>query len=274
MNPNQDLDSVYLLGLIQEKVRIMIKTFFTLILLTWAMVGFSQDTLVKNSGEILSGHIVETHAEYLTFQQSNETELGIIPVDQILLYKTGSSEAIQLYKNDTLILKTGRIVTGKVLTVSPESITYFRYNQHIEPIKELAQENILLIKFSNGTLENMSDLKQSTTLSHLELEQMAKSDALNYYRTPKNVVVGEVFLGLTSFMFYSMVAGVSIACIKPSKIDNPENPNNHLIAQEPVYKNAYINQAKKRKTKNSLVAFFSGMGASIGALIAVFALTY
>lgn len=228
---------------------------------------FAQDTLIKKSGDFLTGIVVEQVDGYLTFRAKLSEELNLISLDDLLLIKKANSPAEILYKNDTLILKNGAIIPLKLLAISPDSITYFRYNGHITTPVTTDQKDILLIKFANGTVENYSDYTLSSKLSKEQLVKLAQSDASIYYKTGTGVIVGEVLLGISSVMFYPMVAGITIACVKPTKLDNPLNPNNAMLMSEPDYKLAYANQAKKRKVKDALVSYFSGLAGIIGTII-------
>jgi hypothetical protein len=67
-------------------------------------------------------------------------------------------------------------------------------------------------------------------------------------------------------MLYPVVAGITIACVKPTKLNNPLNPNNALLTSEPDYKLAYAKQAKKRKSKDALISYFSGLAGIIGTI--------
>ena len=231
---------------------------------------FAQDTLIKNTGELLTGIIIDQADGYISFQRPLGEEINLVAVDQLLLIKKANSEYQVLYKNDTLITKLGVVLTGKVLQISPDSVAYFRFNGRLESQKQVAISELLLIKFSNGSLENFIQNANNTKLSDGALYELGASDALIYYKTAPGVIVGEVLLGISSIMLYPMVAGITIACVKPNKVDNPLNPNNKLIYTEPEYKKGYTKQAKKRKTKDAFIAYFSGLAAMVTTLIVAF----
>jgi hypothetical protein len=227
---------------------------------------FAQDTLIKKSGDFLTGIVLEQVDGYLTFRGELSEELNLISLDDLLLIKKANSPAEILYKNDTLILKNGAIIPLKILAISPDFITYFRYIGHIPSPVTTDHKDILLIKYANGTIENYSDFTLASKLSKEQLVELAQSDAKVYYKTGTGVIVGEVLLGISSVMLYPVVAGITIACVKPTKLDNPLNPNNALLKSEADYKLAYANQAKKRKVKDALISYFSGLVGIVGTI--------
>lgn len=228
---------------------------------------YAQDTLVKNTGELLTGIIIDEADGYISFRGSLSEEINLVAVEQLLVIKKANSAYQVLYKNDTLITKSGAILTGKVIEISPEVTVYFKFNGRLEMNRRIANSELLLVKFSNGSIENFNTSNINAKTNNEELYKLGAADALIYYKTTPGVIVGEVLLGISSIMLYPMVAGITIACVKPNKVDNPLNPNNNLIYSEPEYKKGYTMQAKKRKTKDALIAYFSGLGAIVTTII-------
>ena len=231
---------------------------------------YAQDTLVKNTGELLTGIIIDEADGYISFRGSLSEEINLVAVEQLLLIKKANSACQILYKNDTLITKSGAILTGKVIEISPEFTVYFKFNGRLEMNRRIANSELLIVKFSNGSIENFNSSNINAKINNEELYKLGAADALIYYKTTPGVIVGEVLLGISSIMLYPMVAGITIACVKPNKVDNPLNPNNKLIYSEPEYKKGYTTQAKKRKTKDALIAYFSGLGAIVTTIIVAF----
>ena len=81
---------------------------------------YAQDTLIKNTGEFLTGIILEQADGYISYRGALSEEINLVAVDQLLLIKKANSEYQVLYKNDTLITKLGVVLTGKVLQISPD----------------------------------------------------------------------------------------------------------------------------------------------------------
>lgn len=227
---------------------------------------YAQDTLIKNTGEFLSGIILEQADGYISFRGALSEEISLVAVDQLLLIKKVNSPAEILYKNDTLISKNGVFISGKVLQVSSDSVCLFQYKGFIESPKQIDQNSLLLIKYGNGTVEDFSTFYSLKQISKEELLELGKSDAKAYYKTHPAVIVSEVLLGLTSFLLMPIPAAILIATVKPTNLNNPDNPNNKLIATEAEYKLAYTKQAKKYKSRDAFISYFSGIIAVVGTI--------
>ena len=227
---------------------------------------YAQDTLIKNTGEFLTGIILEQSDGYISYRGALSEEINLVAVDQLLLIKKVNSPAEVLYKNDTLITKNGVFISGKVLQVSSDSISLFQYKGLIESPKQIDQNSLLLIKYGNGTVEDFSALSSLKPISKEELMELGKSDAKAYYKTHPAVIVSEVLLGLTSFLLIPIPAAILIATVKPTNLNNPDNPNNKLITTEAEYKIAYTKQAKKYKSRDAFISYFSGIIAIVGTI--------
>jgi hypothetical protein len=227
---------------------------------------YAQDTLIKNTGEFLTGIILEQADGYISYRGALSEEINLVAVDQLLLIKKVNSPAEVLYKNDTLITKNGVFISGKVLQVSSDSVSLFQYKGLIESPKQINQNSLLLIKYGNGTVEDFSTLSSLKPISKEELMELGKSDAKAYYKTHPAVIVSEVLLGLTSFLLIPIPAAILIATVKPTNLNNPDNPNNKLITTEAEYKIAYTKQAKKYKSRDAFISYFSGIIAIVGTI--------
>lgn len=230
-------------------------------------INLNPDTLVSNSGKIITGYILEQADGYISYRGALSEEINLIAIDQLLLIKKVNSPAEVLFKNDTLITKNGVFISGKVLEVSADSISLFQYNGLIESPKQIDQNSLLLIKYGNGTVEDFSTLSSLKPISKEELIELGKLDAKAYYKTHSVVIVSEVILGLSSFLLIPIPAAILIATVKPTNLNNPANPNNKLIATEAEYKLAYTKQAKKHKTRDAFISYFSGIIAIAGTIL-------
>jgi len=229
-------------------------------------INLNSDTLVSNSGEIITGYILEQADGYISYRGALSEEINLVAVDKLLLIKKSNKPAVLLYKNDTLITKIGFFISGKVLEVSADSISLFQHNGLIESPKQIDQNSLLLIKYGNGTVEDFSTLSSLKPISKEELIELGKLDAKAYYKTHPVVIAGEVLLGFTSIFLLPIPAAITIACVKPTKLVNPENPNVNLITTEAEYKLAYAKQARKYKSRDALISYFSGLVACVGTL--------
>lgn len=144
-------------------------------------INLNPDTLVSNSGKIITGYILEQADGYISYRGALSEEINLIAIDQLLLIKKVNSPAEVLFKNDTLITKNGVFISGKVLEVSADSISLFQYNGLIESPKQIDQNSLLLIKYGNGTVEDFSTLSSLKPISKEELIELGKLDAKAYY---------------------------------------------------------------------------------------------
>ena len=99
--------------------------FFTILLFTSKL--YSQDTLVNKNGSIVSGTIIGSDSLFLSYK-SNESltsEVNLVNKSTILLVKYSNGRVDQLYKNDTLLTKTGDKIIAKILEIDSDMLSYF-----------------------------------------------------------------------------------------------------------------------------------------------------
>ena len=226
----------------------------------------AQDVIINQTGERIACTFVENTKEYVSYFVTDSNALSLVSKDQLLYVKPEGSNAEKCFKNDTLVTRGNQnslFIIGKVLNISPDTITLFTMRGD-EPVYEyILIDNVLLIKLSNGDIEKFHEQsKQAKTVSSYELGQL---DAKEYYRTPDGVIVTEVIFGLflTGLPYVSLV----IPFVAPKKLDNPKNPNNNLLKKDYEYYIGYQEQAKKRKVKDSLISLFSGIFTTLTILI-------
>ena len=234
------------------------KFIFSLLAIWSLMFLHAQDTLVDKNGLATGVKIIEFDSSLISYYGSGTSskEAILAPKSNFILIKQGN-KVLSSYTSDTLISKTGKIITCKVLSIEPGVITYFKYTDHILPIQQLSKDNLLLIKLSDGTSEIPKDEIVNANIPN-EF-QMGVEDAKKYYKTPSNCVVGEFFLGGAHLFLAPTLAGTIIAYSPPKKLENFENPNNSLLTSNPSYKEGYLFTAKKKKKTASTLGFLSGV---------------
>jgi hypothetical protein len=227
----------------------------------------SQDVIFNRTGERISCTLVENTKEYVSYFIMDSNALSLVSKDQLLCVKAEGSSAEKCFKNDTLVSRGNQnslFLVGKVLNISPDSVTLFTIRGEEAVFEYIPINNVLLIKLSNGDIEKFYEQsRQAQTVSSYELGRL---DAKEYYRTPNGVIVTEVISGL--FLYPGLISMV-VAFVPPRKLDNPKNPNNILLKTDSEYYNGYQKQAKKRKVKDSLISLFSGFVTTLGILIIV-----
>ena len=231
---------------------------FSLLAIWSLMCLHAQDTLVDKNGLATGVKIIEFDSSLISYYGSDTSskEAILAPISNFILIKQGNN-VLSSYTSDTLISKTGKIVTCKVLSIEPGVISYFKYTDHILPIQVLSKDNLLLIKLSDGTSEIPKDEIANTNIPNAF--QLGEEDAKKYYKTPSDLVFGEVILGGGHIFIFPTILGTVLAYKAPKKLENIENPNNVLLNTNPMYKEGYLKTAKKKKRTAATIGFLSGM---------------
>jgi hypothetical protein len=239
---------------------------FSLLAILSLMCLHAQDTLVDKNGLATVVKIIEVDSSFISYYGSDTSsnEAILAPISNFILIKQGNN-VLSSYTNDTLISKTGKIVTCKVLSIEPGVISYFKYTDHILPIQVLSKDNLLLIKLSDGTSEIPKDEIVNTNIPNAF--QLGEEDAKKYYKPGGGMIAGEVLLGFTHLLMASTVAGTVIAYVPPTKLSSENNPNNFLLSTDPTYKNGYLSVAKKKKQARCSAGFLSGLAAFWAAIL-------
>ena len=226
----------------------------------------AQDTLLTNKGSLITGVIVEQSEGYIAVKESNKDEISMIINNDLLIVKKANEKPLILFKNDTLISKSGRIFLAKVIIIDKEWVTYVNAHASTIKINQYPIAELFMVKLSDGSMVNFTQ-DMPTTSANSSL--LGTNDAKMYYNPPKGLVVGEFFLGLTSIYILPIIPGLIIATKTPTVLDNPQNPNNFQLYKDPVYKDAYAKQAKIQKKKKAIPSFLAGISASILGLILI-----
>lgn len=226
----------------------------------------AQDTLVTLEGKVLTGKIIDFSADFTSYSlDTNVKEVSMIPSQQFMLIKQGD-RVLKTYKNDTLITKDGFIIPCKIIAIDPDIVSFFQYNYRVNGLQSTMKENIVMVKFSDGTKERFDQVINAPfSTSSFEL---GMQDAKNYYQPAGGMIVGEVLLGLTHILMASAVAGTVIAYVPPTRLSSVNNPNNLLLSSDPAYKKGYLSVAQRKKRIACSVGFLSGFAAFWATVIA------
>ncbi len=234
-----------------------------------SLICFSQDTLVNSKGFIFSVKITEVDSNIIAYA-SLDTSIKdqiIVPRDNIIFIKYESGKTEQLYSSDTLITKSGLIITCKVLEIDQSTLTYFTFRDKILGSSVLLKSDLLLIKLHDGTNEIAS---QQSGMSASNYENLGASDAKVFYKVKPVVIVSEIIMGAGTIFVAPILAGTLIAYIKPTKLENIMNPNNDLLISNPEYKKGYQKTAANKKVLAATVSYFGGIVGFIGTLVIAF----
>ncbi|GGF00384.1 hypothetical protein [Hymenobacter cavernae] len=160
---------------------------------------------------------------------------------------------------DVILQTNGEEVKGKVLTITPEQITYL---QEIGDTLRLANSAVFLIRYANGTKEVLHNPAAPLSAELINQHKMQGiADARRYYRAPG------AFWGSfgATYLVGPFGAGAAIAIAqKPPKEANLNAPNPALL-QDSSYAAGYRAQAHRQKKG----AAWAGFGTSLGAQLVV-----
>ena len=258
---------------IKKKLMIMKNIFSFGIILFSVLTSFSQDTIVNNKGLIFSGTIISSDSLFLSYK-SNESlisEVNLVNKSTILLVKYSNGRVDQLYKNDTLMTKTGDKIIAKILEIDSDMLSYFRFNGKINSIQITPLASLFMYQLSNGEKVVITKKPQDNT----DYSALGEADAEKYYKTAPGFIAGEVVLGVTFWAgALTLVPGIILPLIKPVKLESSRNPNNALLKSNPAYKLGFEKKAARKKSSAGFKALGAGIAGSILALIAILAYSF
>ncbi|MHA6249500.1 hypothetical protein ACXYMU_16270 [Pontibacter sp. CAU 1760] len=162
---------------------------------------------------------------------------------------------------DLIITTQGEEIISKVLHIGTDTLRYRRFNDVTGPAFAMARQDVAQVRMMEQA-STESNLEKNFTYEALELEErqqmllQAKVDARAYYKAR-----GVFWTTLGSTVLHPAVglaAGTLIATMPPA-IEADENPNGQLLKNE-VYRQAYQEQAKKRKAGRAAMGFGTGIG--------------
>ena len=238
-----------------------------LIILLFTSKFFSQDTIVSTNGVIVSGTIIESDSLFISYKSLNttESEVNLVNKSTILLVKYSNGRVDQLYKNDTLLTKTGDKIIAKILEIDSDMLGYFRFDGKINSIQITPLASLFMYQLSNGEKVVITEKPQDNT----DYKALGEADAKKYFKTNPGFIVGEVVLGATWWVGVPLISGIILPLIKPVKLESAMNPNNVLLNSNPAYKSGFEKKASGKKMAAGFTALGAGVVGSVVALITI-----
>ena len=240
------------------------------IILFLVLTSFSQDTIVNNKGVIFSGTIIGSDSLFLSYKSNDSlsSEVNLVNKSTILLVKYSNGRVDQLYKNDTLLTKTGDKIIAKILEIDSDMLSYFRFEGKINSLQITPLNSLFMYQLSNGEKVVITEKPQDNT----DYTALGEADAKKYFKTNPGFIVGEVVLGVTWIGIFPI--GIILPLIKPFNLESSMNPNNALLNSNPAYKIGFEKQASKKKRSAGFKALGAGVTGSLLALIAILAYSF
>jgi len=245
--------------------------FFTILLFTSKL--YSQDTLVNKNGSIVSGTIIGSDSLFLSYKSNDSLsiEVNLVNKSTILLVKYSNGRVDQLYKNDTLLTKTGDKIIAKILEIDSDMLSYFLFDGKINPVQITPLASLFMYQLSNGEKVVINEKPQDNT----DYRALGEADAKKYYKTAPGFIANEVVLGATWWLFgIPLITGIILPLIKPVKLESSSNPNNALLNSNPAYKIGFEKKASTKKMAAGFTALGAGFTGSLLALIAILAYSF
>lgn len=167
---------------------------------------------------------------------------------------------------DVIVKKSGEQIIGKIIALGDETIAYRYFSDVNGPVKTLPRSEVAQLKLvaTADPIEVSSHTYTDEKTSINEMAQLrlqAKIDANNYYKAR-----GVFWTTMGSTIIHpaaGLATGAVISAVPPA-IDSEYNPNRHLM-KEPVYREAFQKQARKRKIGTAAAGF--GAGAAVLSVI-------
>jgi len=169
-----------------------------------------------------------------------------------------------LIKQDTVIMKNGDELIGKITEVNPTYIVFQFADTATMPNRIIPKETIFILKYANGTRDVFS--LEAPVVSNENADVMfnkGQSDAKKYFRT------SGVFWGSFGSTLINPTIGIPttaiLAAVKPNS-ENFKTPYPALLKNENYFK-GYEKGAKKKKLVKSLTGFGTAVGIYVGLII-------
>ena len=243
------------------------------IVLFLVLTSFCQDTLVNNKGLIISGTIISSDSLFLSYKSNDSlsSEVNLVKKSTILLVKYSNGRVDQLYKNDTLLTKTGDKIIAKILEIDSDMLSYFLFDGKINPVQITPLASLFMYQLSNGEKVVITEKPQDNT----DYTALGEADAKKYYKTAPGFIAGEVVLGATWFLYFiPLITGIILPMRDAVKLESSRNPNNALLNSNPAYKIGFEKKASGKKMAVGFKALGAGFTGSLLALIALFSYAF
>lgn len=181
----------------------------------------------------------------------------------LLLVFCGLLLTLRATAQDVILLSTGEELAGKVLTITPELVTYL--NPTADTLR-VAATQVFLIRYSNGTKDVFQQQATAPPLPGLTKEDayaQGRRDARAYFKAPG------VFWGTYGATIitsgYGGLGGVATGLgmsLAPPKEQNFRVPNPALL-KDPSYVAGYRHQAQNKKIGSAAGGFGAGLGTMV-----------
>jgi hypothetical protein len=170
------------------------------------------------------------------------------------------------YAQDIIIKRNGEEVIGRVVSFNSDSVHYQHFSDTNGPKLSVARHDIAHVKLIAATTPESELLTSVPDELPIEapkvaLQMQAKIDAKAYYKAK-----GVFWTTMGSTVMHplaGLVTGTLFIAVPPN-INSDFNPNRHLL-KEPVYRETFQKQARKKKIGKAAAGF--GAGAAVVSVV-------
>lgn len=176
-----------------------------------------------------------------------------------------------VYAQDIIFTKGGNEIVGKVVHIGTDSVTY-RYFKDANgpaftvPLQEVAHVKLMDAARPASAPERSYELEKIRLKERQELILQAKLDAKTYY---KGKGVFWTTMGSTILSPLAGFATGTVIAALPPDVEAGHHPNRDMLKDE-VYRNAYKEQARRRKIGKAAIGF--GAGVAVVSILSVLAM--
>ncbi|WP_242921983.1 hypothetical protein [Pontibacter liquoris] len=163
------------------------------------------------------------------------------------------------YGQDIIVKKDGAQLVAKITRVQPDSIYYHYISDESGPDLAVARQEVAQVQFTGHAPPLLlTDVMYTNERSNLaeagQMRLQARQDALAYYK-PRGVFW--TTLGATVFNPVAGLVTGAVVSVVPPVVAAAGNPDNALL-KDPIYREAYRKQARKRKIGHAAAGFSAG----------------
>ncbi|MCA8833090.1 hypothetical protein [Hymenobacter pini] len=188
--------------------------------------------------------------------------MSIATIIRLLLLLCGLALSTRASAQDTILMTDGEELPGKVLTITPEVITYVK--SATDTIR-LAASQVFLIRYPNGTKDVIQHPPAPTapTLSREAAYAQGRHDARAHFKAPG--VFWGTYATTVATGYGGVATGLAMALVPPAE-RNLQVPDAALL-RNPNYVAGYRRQAQNKKLGSAA----GGFGAGVGTMAVVLA---
>jgi hypothetical protein len=181
---------------------------------------------------------------------------------QLLLIGILLLATLPSFAQDVILKSNGEEIPGKVITITPEQVTYISAAEGRSDTLRLASNTVFLIRYANGTKDVLHNPAAPTepAMPKDEAYMRGRLDARKLYKAP-GAFWGTYASTIVGVGYGGIITGVAVGAAKP-KAQNFVVPEAKLL-QNPDYMAGYQKQAHKKK----IGSVAGGFGAGVGTLV-------